>query len=123
MKHADFDLILQIQCDLLLKTNQKARKEYAHGEVEDVFNNFNRVAADLQTDRKKILWVYLRKHLDGIVGHINGVESQREPIEGRITDAQVYLMLLLGMIKEEQQNYEDLKKSDTLISITPVEKL
>lgn len=102
MKHTDFDNIVQAQCERLLLTNQKARKEYAHGEVEDVFNNFNRVGGHLKIDRKKVLWIYLQKHLDGILAHINGLEEQREPIEGRITDAQVYLMLLLGMIKEDK---------------------
>ena len=42
--------------------------------------------------------VYLLKHIDGIMAYINGHKSQREGVEGRITDAIVYLLLLRGMV-------------------------
>ena len=80
---------------------EEGQKEYAH-DTDNAFANFERLAADLKIDRKQILWVYLRKHLDGIVAYINGHKSQRESIHGRIDDAHVYLELLRGMIKEEE---------------------
>lgn len=86
----------------LQKVREAGQKEYAHDD-DNAFANFERLAADLRMDRKKILWVYLRKHLDGIVSFINGHESQREDVMGRIDDAEVYLELLRGMIAEERQ--------------------
>ena len=76
------------------------QKEYAHDE-KDVFANFNRVANLLEEDRKKVLMTYMLKHIDGIAAYVKGHKSQREDVTGRITDCIVYLMLLWGMVKEE----------------------
>ena len=76
------------------------QKEYAHDD-EDVFANFNRVATLLKEDRKKVLMTYMLKHIDGIAAYVKGHKSQREDVTGRITDCMVYLMLLWGMVEEE----------------------
>ena len=78
----------------------EGQKEYAH-DKKDVFANFNRVANLLEEDRKKVLMTYMLKHIDGIVAYVKGHKSQREDVTGRITDCMVYLMLLWGMIEEE----------------------
>ena len=44
---------------------------------------------------------YMLKHIDGIAAYVKGHKSQREDVTGRITDCMVYLMLLWGMIQEE----------------------
>jgi hypothetical protein len=44
---------------------------------------------------------YMLKHIDGIAAYVKGHKSQREDVTGRITDCMVYLMLLWGMIEEE----------------------
>lgn len=85
----------------LRSTREAGQKEYAHAE-DNAFRNFESLSSDLELDRKKVLWVYLKKHLDGIRAHINGHVSQRESVHGRIKDAIVYLMLLDGMIAEEE---------------------
>ena len=85
-----------LECEGLRKAGQA---EYSGG--EDAFGNFNRLAAALKIDRRKILWIYVSKHFDGIVAYINGHESQREDVHGRINDAIVYLCLLRGMIEED----------------------
>ena len=76
------------------------QKEYAHTE-DNAFRNFESVGTYLQLDRRKVLWTYLQKHLDGIVAYINGHKSQREDVRGRIHDAIVYLVLLKAMIEED----------------------
>ena len=48
--------------------------------------------------------VYLLKHIDGIASYVDGHETQREPIEGRVIDAVVYLFLLWGMLEKENPN-------------------
>lgn len=86
------------------------QKEYAGG--ENAFGNFERLEAQLVLDRKKVLWVYLMKHIDGVVSYLNGHISQREPVEGRINDIIVYLILLRGMIQEDKE------KNNVPLSIT-----
>ena len=81
-------------------TRDSGQKEYAH-DSDDVFANFNRVAHLLEEDRKKVLMTYMLKHIDGIAAYVKGHKSQREDVTGRITDCIVYLMLLWGMIEEE----------------------
>lgn len=78
------------------------QKEYAHDEG-DAFRNFNSAAERLGYDRKEILWIFLDKHLSGILSHIKGHTSQREDVTGRIGDAITYLTLLEGMILEDRQ--------------------
>ena len=65
---------------------------------EDKFNNFNKLGTELKLSPEKILWIYLKKHLDGILSYINGEYVGGEPIIGRINDARNYLALLAGMV-------------------------
>lgn len=90
---------------------EEGQKEYAH-DKNNAFANFERVGKYLNTDRKAVLMVYLLKHLDGIAAYVNGHRSQREPIEGRILDARVYLALLAGMIQEEEHTNIQLEDTD-----------
>jgi len=84
----------------LKRTRDAGQKEYAHSE-DNVFANFERVAANLDISREQALMVYLLKHMDGINAWIKGHRSQREDVTGRIKDAIVYLCLLWGMTEEE----------------------
>lgn len=86
----------------IMALRESGQKEYAHKE-DNAFANFERLADDLEMDRKKILWVYAMKHRDGIASFLNGYESQREDVRGRIQDLVVYLLLLHCMIDEEQE--------------------
>jgi type IV secretory pathway TrbF-like protein len=91
------------ECHELRKAGQK---EYAH-DMANAFQNFESLSRDLKLDRKKILWVYAKKHIDGIIAAINGHVSQREPVKGRIEDLIVYLCLLQGMFIEDQKSNGD----------------
>lgn len=97
----------------LVNLRQAGHKEYAGG--EDAFGNFNRLATKLGLDRKKVLLVYYAKHEDGVVSYLNGHISQRESVHGRIRDMIVYLMLLDGMIAEEE--------SEDKTEISPIQVL
>ena len=85
---------------IIKKTRDAGQKEYAHTN-KNVFANFERTGKLLGVDREKILMTFLLKHIDGICAHVDGHESQREDVRGRITDTIVYLMLLWGMIEEK----------------------
>lgn len=82
------------------KLREAGQKEYAHKD-DNAFRNFEDTGKDVNVDRKAVLWIFMKKHLDGIVAHINGHRSQRESVHGRIDDAHVYLELLRGMIVDE----------------------
>ena len=82
--------------------HSQGQKEYAHDDT-NVFANFERVASNLNVSREKVLLVYLLKHIDGICSHVDGYETQRDSIFGRLTDAIVYLCILWAMIEESQQ--------------------
>ena len=83
-----------------MATRDAGQKEYAQDE-DNVFANFERISDTLHISREKVLMVYLLKHIDGISAYIKGHKSQRESVEGRLTDAIVYLMLLWSMVIED----------------------
>ena len=100
MKHSQMHKLMDKILKEVTMTRDSGQKEYAH-DSDDVFANFNRVAHLLEEDRKKVLMTYMLKHIDGIAAYVKGHKSQRENVTGRITDCIVYLMLLWGMIEEE----------------------
>ena len=82
------------------KVHTQGQKEYAMNE-DNVFANFERISEQTGLDRKMVLWIYLMKHIDGIASYLKGHRSQREKVDGRLTDAIVYLCILWGMIEGE----------------------
>jgi hypothetical protein len=101
MNHEIFkkDVLNQL-FSLELEIGETKAQEYSS--AEDRLSNFKRLGKQLDLDPKKILWVYLTKHLDSILRYINSGEVLSESIEGRILDCRVYLSLLLGLIKEQE---------------------
>ena len=93
-------LMDRIQAEIK-STRESGQKEYAHN-IDNVFANFERVGNSLDISREKALTVYLLKHIDGVMAYLKGHRSQREDVRGRITDIIVYLMLLWGMIEENE---------------------
>ena len=84
----------------VIATRGEGQEEYAHDD-KDVFANFKRVSNLLEIGQQSVLMTYLLKHVDGIAAFVKGHKSQREDVRGRITDCIVYLMLLWGMIEED----------------------
>ena len=100
MKHSEMHKLMDDILKEVVVTRDSGQREYAHDD-DNVFANFNRVAHLLEIDRKKVLMTYMLKHVDGIAAFVKGHKSQREDVRGRITDCIVYLMLLWGMIEDE----------------------
>ena len=103
MDYKQLDKVIQSQIKQILKTREDGQKEYARN-INNVFANFQRVGKYVGIVQEQVLMVYLLKHIDGIMAYVNGHKSQRESIEGRITDAIVYLLLLRGMIEKSAIN-------------------
>ena len=95
------------------------QKEYAR-RSNDVHANFKRVGEYLNLPPEKVLMVYLLKHIDGIASHIDGHESQREAVDGRIIDAIVYLFLLYGLITEPKSLCIETPYPDAESDSTPI---
>ena len=119
MKHSQMAKLMDDILKEVIVTRDSGQKEYAHDD-DDVFANFNRVAHLLEEDRKKVLMTYMLKHVDGIAAYVKGHKSQRENVTGRITDCIVYLMLLWGMIEEENGIFT--RKEDKGINVCDVLK-
>lgn len=90
--------------DHLKHLTQSKGQEYAGQEgANNMHANFDRLATKLHLIPEKVLWVYTTKHLDSIENWINEIGSPAarklsEPMEGRIDDAILYLILLRGMV-------------------------
>jgi hypothetical protein len=83
-------------------TRDKGQKEYAQ-DLLNVFANFRRTGARVGISPEQSLSNFLLKHIDGICAHVKGYESQREPVQGRIKDAMVYLALLWAMVEKKKE--------------------
>ena len=79
--------------------------DYAR-DMENVFGNFNRLAEMLHLTPESILMVYAVKHLDGVLAWVNGHDSGRESVKGRINDLRVYLAIL-SMMVDAYENASD----------------
>jgi hypothetical protein len=84
-------------------TQSKGQEYTGQQGVNNVHANFDRLATKLNLIPEKVLWVYLTKHIDSIETWINGIgmpttRKLSEPMEGRIDDAILYLVLLRGMV-------------------------
>jgi hypothetical protein len=102
MNRVQFNAYFDYMLKEVRETRDDGQKEYARTD-NNVFANFDRVAESLEISREKALMVYLLKHIDGIGSYLDGHESQREEISGRLKDAIVYLFLLWAMIDGEKQ--------------------
>ncbi len=101
---------------------EAGQKEYAHDE-RNAMANFEDVAQLLGISREKVLFTYLMKHIRGIAAYINGHESQREDILGRVKDSVVYHGLLYSMIQDNRSKPVATQESDMAMSpVADVEK-
>ena len=102
MKTVHFNAYFDYMLNEVRGTRDDGQKEYARTK-DNVFANFDRVADCLKISKEKALMVYLLKHIDGISSYIEGHQSQREDVSGRIQDSIVYLFLLWAMIDGEKE--------------------
>ena len=106
MKHKEMLKLIKTIFKEVETIHTQGQKEYAMDE-DNVFANFERIANQMDLDKKTVLWVYLMKHIDGIASYLKGHRSQREKVQGRLTDAIVYLCILWGIIESEEDRFVD----------------
>ncbi len=79
--------------------------EYTDG--KERFMNFNRTAARTVTPRLKVAMIFLDKHMLALESYINrGQVFSDEHIHSRITDILNYVLLIGGMIAEDQSKQD-----------------
>lgn len=94
----------------ILNLSDTKGREYAG--VQDKFANFKNTAKESETEAIKVLYIFMNKHYNAIQSYVRERKVYSEPIEGRIDDMILYLLLLKGMIKEKESR-------DKLISDKP----
>lgn len=96
-----FKMMKSIQKDELNIMINKG-KEYTVSN-DDKLKNFKSIGERLDIAPETVCMTYLLKHMDSIRNYIRtGKTFSDEPIEGRILDARNYLLLLLGIIKDKE---------------------
>lgn len=96
MKRDEFHTLMEVTYANLLDLNNTKGSDYAGG--EDALANFKEQAASLGLAPEAVWGVYAGKHWSAIMTFIRKGEVQSEPIEGRIDDLLMYLLLLKGLI-------------------------
>jgi hypothetical protein len=96
--------------DECFRTMRDKGHDYRQGNDADVLHNFRTVAESVGSDMEKVWFTYFYKHYSAMVTYIKeGGQRESEPIEGRIKDQIVYLILFWKMVQEKKAN--SLKKS------------
>jgi hypothetical protein len=83
------------------KLNDTKGREYAGD--GDALANFKRRGEQLDLDPLKVWGIFAGKHWDAVLSFIRHGKVLSEPIEGRIDDLILYLILLKGLIEERAE--------------------
>lgn len=84
-----------------LETMRSKGHDYREGNDADLLHNFRTVGEDAGLPMEKIWYVYTSKHWKAIKTYIkSGGQSESEPIESRIKDIIVYMLLFYRMTRE-----------------------
>lgn len=103
MNSTQFNQLMEMTFSSLKEIVNTKGREYSGD--QDRLRNFKEGGSRTGVDPRTVLWVYLDKHYASITQYIKDqqegvVRKLSEPIEGRIDDAILYLMLLKGLIKD-----------------------
>lgn len=103
MNKDQFKALLDSTHKTLVDLTQSKGEEYSRD--ADQLANFKRQAEELLMTPEKVLMVYLNKHLDAVKSFVKTGKIYSEPIEGRIDDAILYLILLKGIVRDDQNRF------------------
>jgi hypothetical protein len=85
-------------------TMAKKGHDYRQGNDADLLHNFRTVAETVGSTKEKIWFTYFYKHYAAMTTFIKeGGQQESEPIEGRIKDMIVYLVLFYRMVQENKR--------------------
>lgn len=103
MNGSEFACLLDATHQRLVDLTATKGREYANS--TDQLANFKRLSETLGISPEAVCFVYLTKHLDSIQSHLRWPEKPlSEPIDGRIDDAILYLILLKGLLNDSARS-------------------
>jgi hypothetical protein len=107
----------------LLRLRRLKSGEYS--EESDALSNFRRNAKDLGVEMETVWRVYAHKHWDALSLYLRDVQQgttreRSEPIEGRIDDLLVYLLLLKAILREREGG-TDRRRAANAVSRPPAD--
>lgn len=102
MTYDDFDSLLKDIQRLEREVTEQGRREYTLDDGDNL-SNFYRLGREIDLPPEKILYVYAKKHWDGVVAWINGYRSQREDVRQRLKDLRMYMALLWAIVEERER--------------------
>lgn len=103
MKHKQFELLAEHILQEAKETRTGKGRDYTR-DSDDALANFKRCGERIGVTPQKALLIYMSKHSDAIETYIKtGGQSESEPIKTRIIDNINYLLLLWGLIEEENE--------------------
>jgi hypothetical protein len=105
MQHRVYDELVKDTFDKIVELGVKKGGEYAGD--DDRLANFRRNGEKLGLPMEVIWAVYCNKHIDAVMQYIHdlvsGKERERmEPIEGRVDDIIVYMLLFKAILLERK---------------------
>ncbi|QYC53975.1 hypothetical protein SEA_NITHYA_54 [Gordonia phage Nithya] len=112
MKSEQFQHLVETTLNDVRQTLHAKGVEYVPGgEEQDRFHNFEISAAFNQQRSTEALWGFLTKHLVSLsdMVKVDSTDHTMEKWEEKIHDAIIYLILLKGIVKENDDNVEKLK--------------
>lgn len=76
--------------------------DYTNGS-QDVLANFKEAGKGIEAHPMDVCWIFMNKHYQAITNYVRTKgQSESEPISERIKDLINYLVLLQGLIKENE---------------------
>lgn len=100
MNKFKFKELMEMTFDSMRKLTATKGEEYSRS--ADQLANFKRYAQDAGVSQPVVWLVLFNKHVDAIKTYVKAGETLSEPIEGRIDDAILYLMLLKAIIADNE---------------------
>jgi len=100
----DFDSLREEFFDRIRETNEAKGHDYAGD--DDALSNFKEAAehlAGIHDPEFEVWYIYFHKHWSAILTFLKEGDVKSEPIDGRIMDAVLYLILLLGLIEDKKR--------------------
>jgi len=100
VNRAELHSVIENAFNSIIALNDTKGREYATD--DDALANFKNRAAQMGITPLQVWGIFYGKHSDAIYAFIRNGKVLSEPIEGRIDDAILYLILLKGLVAESQ---------------------
>ncbi len=102
MTNLEFSELMQRTFDDCAKISKAKGADYTKGS-QDALANFKEAGAGIGADPLDVCWIFMNKHYQAITNYVKTKgKSESEPIEERIKDLINYLVLLQGLIIENE---------------------